>query len=151
MRGRATATVLSIQANNFHNTPVTLDGGWSVNNWYVQVHIHFIVGADHELAVLNWPSDKNLPGQGTKLAIAYDPAKPEYLPILADQVSSPQPDSHGREPAWPGLAAAITGALALIAVLVTVSWARRAAVTAPTGPDWNQSAPTSGNYLTPPN
>jgi hypothetical protein len=141
---RATATVLDVDAYSYDDEPVPLNSDWASDDGYAEVDIDFMAATVHAVTMMDWPTDRPLPKEGDQLEIAYDSSDPEYSPVLADEVHAPgvpkADQSDGPPPAWPALATIISGSLALLALLGTVTWARRAQpeLVAPVDPGWGQ-------------
>jgi hypothetical protein len=141
---RATATVLDVDAYSYDDEPVPLNSDWASDDGYAEVDIDFMAATVHAVTMLDWPTGRPLPKEGDRLEIAYDSSDPEYSPVLADEVHAPgvpkADQSDGPPPVWPALATIISGSLALLALLGTVIWARRAQPepVVPVDPGWSQ-------------
>jgi hypothetical protein len=151
---QATATVLDVDAYDFYDHPIGKDSDWAAADGYATVDIDFMVGSEHEVTVLDWPNDgSSLPAEGDALDIMYDVTDPEYRPTLAnDAAVTPADPIAGQAvdaPDWPGPVAAVLGVLAMLSLVITVIWARRAAPASagPPPPGWNGP---SQNWTQPP-
>lgn len=98
---------------------------------YTEVDVDFMTSTEHVVTVVEWPDDVPAPAEGDTIEVRYDPDDPEYWVEWVD-------GSSGSAEAPPGdvgsaeaigdllVTSGITGGLAVLALLGTIFWARRA-------------------------